>query len=99
MSEFDFDEWAALYQRDPRAFESRRQMVLAIELAKGGPLVAPARAALRKLEATLADCPDDERASKSFVWMIASMQQLNSKMLELSARMTTLGKTLERTRG
>ncbi|MFK7966397.1 MAG: DUF3135 domain-containing protein [Burkholderiaceae bacterium] len=31
---FDFDEWQALYKKDPQAFEAKRQAVLEAELAK-----------------------------------------------------------------
>ena len=93
-NEFDFDDWAALYQRDPRAFESRRQMILAIELAKGGPMAAPARVALRTLEAQLENCSGQDRARKSFAWMVASMQQLSAKMAELSRQVTELNQVM-----
>ncbi len=34
IGEFDFDEWQALYQRDPEAFEARRAAVLEAEIAR-----------------------------------------------------------------
>jgi hypothetical protein len=84
METFDFDEWAELYQRDPAAFEARRQAVLALELAKADLKVAePARAALRRLELQLAGKSDAERIQTSMVWMAASMRMLTAKMHEL----------------
>jgi hypothetical protein len=32
MGDFDFDEWAEPYRRDPAQFEARRQAMMAIEL-------------------------------------------------------------------
>ncbi|HOA94819.1 MAG TPA: DUF3135 domain-containing protein [Quisquiliibacterium sp.] len=90
MDKFDFDEWADLYQRDPAAFEARRQTVLALELAKASPSVAePARATLRRLESQLAGKDDAARIQTSMLWMAASMRLLSAKMQDLS---DTVGK-------
>jgi len=95
MEKFDFDEWADLYQRDPAAFEARRQTVLALELAKASATVAePARAALRRLEAQLAGKDDAQRIQTSMVWMAASMRILSARMQELSDTVATAHKRL-----
>lgn len=94
MKDFDFDEWAALYRRDPRAFEARRQTMLAIEIARGGDHAASASAALRRMEEHLAGQDEQERARRSFIWMIASIQQLNERMAALSTSVSALNQTL-----
>jgi hypothetical protein len=81
--EFDFDDWADLYKRDPAAFEARRQAVLALEIAKAGPVAAPARHSLRKLDKFLEGKSDEERVRQSMVWMVASMRQLSEKLTRL----------------
>ena len=81
--EFDFDDWAELYKRDPAAFEARRQAVLALEIAKAGPAAAPARHSLRRLDHHLQGKSDAERMHQSMVWMVASMRQLSEKLTRL----------------
>jgi hypothetical protein len=85
--EFDFDEWAALYQRDPEAFEARRGALLAIEIARGGDKAAAAKAMLDRLEAQLAGHTDAERARLSLLAMVASAKQMSDKLAELSRHM------------
>ena len=93
VEQFDFDDWAMLYQHDPAAFEARRQAVLALELAKADPKVAAqARDALRRLEGQLAGKADAERIQTSMIWMAASMKLL-------SIRMQALGATIDRAKG
>ena len=97
MDKFDFDEWADLYQRDPAAFEARRQTVLALELAKASPSVAePARATLRRLESQLAGKDDAARIQTSMLWMAASMRQLAGGMQDLSEATAQLERTVSR---
>ena len=83
MYKFDFDEWSELYQQDPRAFEARRQAILALELAKAGAKAEPARAMLNRLERQLEGKSDQERINTSMHWMLSSMRQLHSKLDEL----------------
>jgi hypothetical protein len=85
--EFDFDEWAMLYQRDPEAFEARRQALLAIEVAKGGDKAGPAKAMLERLERQLAGKSETERARLSLLAMVASARQMSEQMAELARRM------------
>lgn len=96
MSEFDFDEWAELYKRDPAEFEARRKAVLAIELAKGGAEAAPAREMLRRLDQRVEGLDDTERARTAFVWMAASLGQLSSRMGELGESVTHLRQQMDR---
>lgn len=97
MQKFDFDEWAELYQRDPVAFEARRQAVLALELAKAGPAVAAqAKVVLRKLEEQVAGKDDAERIQTSMVWMAASMRQLAGRMQDLSQATAQFERTVTR---
>ena len=81
--EFDFDDWAELYKRDPVAFEARRQAVLALEIAKAGPVAAPARHSLRRLDHHLEGKSDEERVRQSMLWMVASMRQLSETLTRL----------------
>lgn len=98
MKDFDFDDWADLYKRDPQAFEARRQAVLAIELAKGGAAAIPARQVLRQLEADLEGCTSEERMLKSFEAMAASMGRLQDGMSDLGSSVADLNSALERVR-
>jgi hypothetical protein len=99
MKDFDFDEWADLYRRDPQAFEARREAMLAIELARGGASAGHARAALAKLDQQLVGCSDQERAEKSFVWMAASIRQLSQRMGDLGERIAALNTAIARAQG
>ncbi len=99
MKNFDFDEWANLYKRDPRAFEARRQAMLAIELAKGGKSAEQARIALRRLEKQVAGQSDTDRIQTSLMWMIASLRQLNQRMDQLAAEMSTVHRRPDSTNG
>lgn len=82
--EFDFDEWAALYQRDPEAFEARRRALLAIEVAKGGDKAGPAKAMIDRLESMMVGKSDAERARLSLLAMVASARQMSEQMAELA---------------
>jgi hypothetical protein len=88
--EFTFDEWSKLYQVNPAAFESRRQAVLAIELAKYGPRAARARVSLANLEETLRGKSPDERARIATLWMADAAKRLNTQLEELSVKMQNL---------
>ncbi len=98
MKDFDFDDWAELYKRDPQAFEARRQAVLAIELAKGGAAAIPVRQVLRQLDADLEGCSDQERILKSFEAMAASMSRLQDGMSDLGSSVDGLNQALARVR-
>jgi hypothetical protein len=87
--EFDFDEWVALHQRDPEAFEARRRALLAIELARGGERAGPAREMLERLESQLDGKPDAERARLSLLAMVASARQMSERLVELCERVRT----------
>jgi hypothetical protein len=85
--QFDFEDWATLYQNDALRFEARRQAVLAIELAKAGPSAAKARVCLSNLEATLQGKSPEERARISLLWMAESLVQLQNRLADISKRM------------
>jgi len=85
--EFDFDEWAKLYQRDPAAFEARRRALLAIELARGGMHATPAREMLQRLEAQLEGKSDADRARLSLLALVASAKQMSDRVGELSRQL------------
>ncbi len=90
VPEFSFDDWATFYQVNPAAFESRRQAVLAIELAKYGPRAARARISLAKLEETLQGKTPEEKARISALWMADAAKRLNNQLSELSIKMRDL---------
>jgi hypothetical protein len=97
--EFDFDDWADLYRRDPAAFEARRQAVLALEIAKAGPAAAPARQSLRRLDKLLEGKSDEERVRQSLVWMVASMRQLSEKLTRLGEAVDEMHEQASRVAG
>lgn len=88
--EFEFDDWAELYKRDPAAFEARRHAVLALEIAKAGPVAASARHSLRRLDHHLEGKSDEERLRQSMVWMVSSMRQLSEKLARLGSAVDEL---------
>jgi hypothetical protein len=90
VPEYNFDDWAKLYEVNPAAFESRRQAVLAIELAKLGPRAARARVSLANLEETLVGKTEEERVRISTLWMADAATKLNDQLEELAKRMSTL---------
>lgn len=92
---FTFDDWASLYNTNPVAFETRRQAVLAIELAKLGPKGARARVCLANLEEALAGKTGPERARLSMLWMAESATQLKEHLQELSRLIDTGPATTE----
>jgi hypothetical protein len=86
---FTFDDWASLYNTNPVAFETRRQAVLAIELAKLGPKGARARVCLANLEEALAGKTGPERARLSMLWMAESATQLKERLQDLGRLLDT----------
>jgi len=73
---FDFDEWAALYQRDPEAFEARRKAVLAIEVARSGRHAQQARDLVDRLDQALEGKSEVERMNLSMLAMASAASQL-----------------------
>jgi Protein of unknown function (DUF3135) len=82
--QFDFDQWADLYQRDPRAFEAKRQLALAGELAKAGEAAAPVRQLLIDLENRSEGLSNRLRAQLAFDAMAVSLQELQAKLVRLN---------------
>jgi hypothetical protein len=87
-NEFQFDDWAALYKTDKRAFEARRHMILALELAKATHISLETKQNLGRLAASLDDKSDQERLELSTRWMINSAEQL---LMQLEALALKLG--------
>ena len=81
---FDFDEWAALYQRDPAAFEARRKALLTIEVARSGRHSHQARELVELLEQHLEGKSDAERIQISMLAMLSSAKQLTQELESLS---------------
>ena len=81
---FDFDEWAELYRTDPAAFEARRKALLSIEIAKGGPIAAPAAAVLAALEDKSADASPMERMTYAAKAMLDSSRMLQAQLQRLA---------------
>lgn len=73
---FNFDEWAALYQRDPQAFEARRKAVLAIEVARSGRHAKQARELVDRLDLALEGKSEVERMNLSMLAMATAASQL-----------------------
>lgn len=73
---FNFDEWAALYQRDPQAFEARRKAVLAIEVARSGRHAQQARELVDRLDLALEGKSEVERMNLSMLAMATAASQL-----------------------
>ena len=93
---FDFDEWATLYQRDPAAFEARREALLAIEIARGGKHAGAAKAMIERLDNQLEGKSDAERARLSLLAMVASAKQMTDRLTELSEQLKAQTKRFER---
>ena len=92
-TEFSFDEWASLYENDKRSFEARRQMVLAMELAKATHISAETRANLNHLTNSLEGKSDQERLELSMRWMVNSAEQLQVQLQSLAMLLTTERRT------
>ena len=81
---FDFDEWTALYQRDPAQFEARRKALLTIEVARSGRHSAKARELVAQLEQHLEGKNDSERIQISMLAMLSAAKQLAQELESLS---------------
>jgi len=89
-AEFDFDEWADLFKRDPQAFEARRQAVLALELAKGTPgQAASARQRLKQFEQQNENAGPEERMLAAGRMMLEDVQRLTEQMSALAGAIQT----------
>jgi hypothetical protein len=86
---FHFDDWAALYQTDKRAFEARKQMIIALELAKATHISTETRQNLSTLTSSLEGKSDQERLELSLKWMINSAEQLHLHLQALAVALNT----------
>ena len=89
---FNFDEWSELYRTDPIAFEARRQALLSIELARGGPLAAPTAALLADLEKRSADATPEERLALATRAMLDASRMLQAQLERLAGE---IGKRID----
>jgi hypothetical protein len=85
-AEFDFDEWAELYQSDPYAFEARRKATLLIEAARSGP------AARETVAMLLAQKPSRDR----HIRLEGALNQMTRSMAVLAIHLHDLAKSLQK---
>jgi hypothetical protein len=86
---FHFDDWAQLYKTDKRAFEARKQMIIALQLAKATHISAETRQNLSTLTSSLDGKSDQERLELSLKWMINSAEQLHLHLQALAVALNT----------
>jgi hypothetical protein len=86
---FHFDDWAKLYQTDRRAFDARKQMIIALELAKATHISTETRQNLSTLTSSLEGKTDQERLELSLKWMINSAEQLHLHLQALAVALNT----------
>jgi hypothetical protein len=86
---FHFDDWAKLYQTDRRAFDARKQMIIALELAKATHISTETRQNLSTLTGSLEGKTDQERLELSLKWMINSAEQLHLHLQALAVALNT----------
>jgi hypothetical protein len=86
---FNFDDWAQLYQTDKPAFEARKQMIIALELAKATHISTETRQNLNTLTSSLEGKSDQERLELSLKWMINSAEQLHLHLQALAVALNT----------
>ena len=87
-AEFNFEEWAELYQSDPFAFESKRKATLMIEAARSGP------AARETVAMLLAQKPSRDR----HVRLEGALNQMTRSMAVLAIHLHDLANSLQRFR-
>lgn len=95
MIEFDFDEWAELYETAPATFEAHRQTVLALAIA-AHPTAQPALSAcLRRLDAESEGLSPEERSLLAFRAMTGSLEELRFRYSELDRALGDLQASLD----
>jgi hypothetical protein len=86
---FHFDDWVQLHKTDKRAFEARKQMVIALELAKATHISLETRQNLNTLTSSLEGKSDQERLELSLKWMVNSAEQLHLHLQALALALNT----------
>ncbi|MFK8080681.1 MAG: DUF3135 domain-containing protein [Granulosicoccus sp.] len=82
--QFDFYDWAGLYQENPQEFEARRSSALMIELTRGTPeQCAAGRAMLESYERRVKNCDPQERLEIASSMMMESVKQLGTELMIL----------------
>lgn len=94
MTEFDFDDWAQLYQNSPDIFEARRRTMLALTIAAYPSAQPMTSACLRRVESECADLPPLERSVIAFRAMAGSLEELRFRFTELDQAMDGLKTSL-----
>jgi hypothetical protein len=84
--DFNFDEWAELYQSDPFAFESKRKATLMIEAARSGP------AARETVAMLLAQRPSRDR----HIRLEGALNQMTRSMAVLAIHLHDLAQSLQK---
>ncbi|MFK7859263.1 MAG: hypothetical protein AB8B64_10590 [Granulosicoccus sp.] len=79
--QFDFYDWAGLYQENPQEFEARRSAALMIELTRGSAeQCAAGRAMLEAYEKRVKGCNTQERLQVASSMMMESAMQLGTEL-------------------
>lgn len=83
-TEFDFYDWAGLYQENPQEFEARRSAALMIELMRGSAeQCASGRRMLDAYEKRVQGCDSQERLQVAASMMAESASQLKTELMIL----------------
>lgn len=86
--EFDFDDWATLYRRDPNAFEARRRALLSRALEHGDENQrARGRGVLARFEQGAIGLDTEDRLTFAVVLMRESLEQLQRGCESLTAEL------------
>jgi hypothetical protein len=84
--QFNFNEWAELYQSDPYAFEAKRKATLMIEAARSGP------AARETVAMLLAQKPSRDR----HIRLEGALNQMTRSMAVLAIHLHDLAQSLQK---
>ena len=83
-AQFDFYDWAGLYQENPQEFEARRSAVLMIELMRGSAeQCASGRKLLDAYEKRVQGCDSQQRLHVAAQMMAESADQLKTELMVL----------------
>lgn len=84
ISEFNFDDWAELYKKNPEEFEARRSAALMLELASGtSQQRAAAFAVLESFESRAKACDPQQRMELAASMMTESLSELSTELMVL----------------
>ncbi|MFK7996496.1 MAG: DUF3135 domain-containing protein [Granulosicoccus sp.] len=81
VDQFDFYDWAGLYQENPQEFEAKRSAMLMIELTRGSAKqCAAGRALLESFDKQVQGCDPQERLQVAMSMMAESARQLGTEL-------------------